>query len=680
MTADSTKTKEQLIAELKEARIRIAKYEQTQEALRTSESQLSLALETVNDAVWDWDIAADEIYLNPRWYQMLGYDPKTIPYKFDSWKELVHPDDKEEAENQAKSHLITGEPLQQELRLRSKANDWVWVYIRGKIVERNDDGTPARMLGTAVDITERKQMEEALRNSEEQFRILLNSVEMVAVQGYDTSHKVIYWNRASENLYGYSREEAMGRQLEDLIIPDYMREGVMAGVDNWYQNGEVIPAGELDLIRKDGSTVPVYSSHVMQINADGEQQMYCIDVDLSAQKAAYTDMVEAKDQAESANKAKSDFLANMSHEIRTPLNGMLGMLQLMQATQLKGDQKEFIDLAVLSSKRLTRLLTDILDLSRVEAGKLNIQSEPFDLHDTLNQSREIFQPIAMQSGITLNLITHAGTPDLVVGDPARLQQVLTNLLGNAFKFTNSGKITIEATPLSPTNEGRLRVLFSISDSGIGIPEDKLKNLFSPFTQANEGYNRRFQGAGLGLSICKHLVTLMGGSIAVESTEGQGTAIHFYTLFEEDTDQPAPDLIVKEDNAPFPSLKILLAEDDRVNRIAAVRQMERLGHTVTAVENGKLAVESLQADNYDIVILDIQMPIMDGLEATTAIRQGQAGDVNKNICILAMTAYSMAGDREEFLGSGMNGYLAKPVEISNMKRALETISQKECFTS
>ncbi|MFW5501273.1 MULTISPECIES: PAS domain-containing hybrid sensor histidine kinase/response regulator [unclassified Maridesulfovibrio] len=505
---------------------------------------------------------------------------------------------------------------------------------------------------------------------EERFRKLIDHVEMVSVQGYNKNREVVFWNKASEKLYGYSQEEALGKKLEELIIPEYMREAVISHIRDWHDKGIRIPAGELDLIHKDGSIVPVYSAHAMQKNPDGSKYMYCIDVDLTEIKKAHRQLITAKEQAESASRAKSEFLANMSHEIRTPLNGVLGMLQLLKSTPQREEQLEYIELAVVGVKRLTNLLSDILDLSRVEAGKLTVDPAPFDLLEILQNLTDLYRPSAQQKGLKLNLSLHPDTTIKITGDSSRLQQVLTNIISNAIKFTNSGAIKVETYPLPHTTDGTTKILFSVSDTGPGIPDSKMEELFSPFIQLSEGYRRPHQGAGLGLSICKQLAELMGGNISIESELGIGTTVYLCIPFGLPTSGTVAPILTNKIKPSKNKLKILLVEDEAINRLAAKRQMELAGCEVTAVENGQLALEAAAKDNFHIIMMDIQMPIMDGISATKAIRKGKAGQENKDIPIIAMTAYAMKGDREKFLDSGMNDYLAKPIENKNLLKMLE----------
>ncbi|GAB6058235.1 response regulator [Desulfonatronum parangueonense] len=375
--------------------------------------------------------------------------------------------------------------------------------------------------------------------------------------------------------------------------------------------------------------------------------------------------------AEAANKAKSDFLANMSHELRTPFNGIMGMMQLLETTTLDAEQAEYTAIAIKSADRFTRLLTDILDISRIEAGKLEIRAEQFSLQELHDSVIELFSVAAREKGILLDCSLDPLIPGQLIGDVARVRQVIFNLVGNALKFNDKGIVTLEMAYLSSPKPGECRIFFSVSDTGIGIPDDKLDTLFKPFVQVDASYTRSYQGAGLGLSIVKRLVDLMGGNISVDSTAGEGTTMYVVLPFKlpeglSVSSVQGPRQIAKATQC----LRILLAEDEPSNSFLVSKLLEKVGHVVTIAEDGRQVLDLLEAQDFDAILMDIQMPVMNGVEATMAIRQSTTLGAKKDIPIIALTAYAMLGDREKFLAAGMDDYLAKPVKMEGLAKALE----------
>jgi CheY-like chemotaxis protein len=366
--------------------------------------------------------------------------------------------------------------------------------------------------------------------------------------------------------------------------------------------------------------------------------------------------------------AKNEFLANMSHEIRTPLNGLLGMLQLLQLAALDAEQRDYLDTAVSSGRSLLQILNDILDISKIESGKLELVDQPLELGDVLDSVVSVFRHQARMRGIDVTRVMDESLPRHFMADRVRLRQILFNLIGNATKFTESGSVVVEAYPLGlAAPDGRTRLLFSVTDTGIGIPDDKMDTVFDPFTQVDGSFTRKYQGTGLGLGIVRRLVTLMGGTISVTSELGKGTAVVF-TVLARPMGLPEPAPVIEMSGRAPRRLSILVVEDERTNRVVAERLLGKLGHGATCVESGEEALERLASESYDCVLMDIQMPGLDGMETTRAIRDRLGSDVP----VVALTAHAMEGDRERFMEAGMQGYVAKPFDMDELGRELERV--------
>ena len=540
------------------------------------------------------------------------------------------------------------------------------------------EAPPRRVVVNHTDITKLKQLEEKLNYTLAELSTIHEHAPVVMLV-VDEDRRVQKANGVAADFAGRSMQEMLGlrggealRCLHHLDSPEGCGFGeacqscqVRLNVLNTFADQKSRKNTEAKLpFSVGGESMEKYLLvNTAYLRVAGQERILVCLQDITCIK-------EAEQEAEAANQAKSMFLANMSHEIRTPLNGMMGMMQLLETTGLDEEQEEYVSTASNAAKRLTNLLSDILDLSKIEAGKLEIQAEIFSVRYLCASITSLFQLQARDKGLDLEYFIDPSLPDNVVGDEKRLQQILYNLVGNSIKYTEEGTVSLEATAYSsPDKKHTLQVLFQVQDTGIGIAEDKLQNLFEPFVQVDGSLTRSYQGAGLGLSIVRRLVELMGGSLSIESQPEQGTLVQVILPVGLPAEY-SPNQ--HEDNGPGYTerhgLHVLLAEDEPSNGLFIQKLLQNDGHQVTVAENGKEALEMLDQNDFDCVLMDIQMPVMDGVEATKKIRSSQ--ERFSDIPIIALTAYAMTGDREKLLEQGLDDYIAKPVERNELLAVIE----------
>ncbi|CAH2031343.1 response regulator [Trichlorobacter ammonificans] len=522
------------------------------------------------------------------------------------------------------------------------------------------------------DITERRKMEERLIESENRFRFLMDMTPNIAVQGYRLDGTTTYWNRASEQLYGYTPEEAIGKSLLNLIIPPVMREQVLSEMVVMGETGRPIPAGELQLMRKDGTLVSVYSSHALIQPPGREPELFCVDIDLTPLKQTEQELRQARNAAEAANEAKSNFLATMSHEIRTPLGALTGNLELLAQTPLGRKQQQYLNDCRAASRMLLQVINDVLDFSKVESGRLELVSKPFSVAATAKQLVRIFAPAARRKGLTLAITLASDLPEYIDGDQLRISQIITNLLSNAIKFTRKGTISLEicCRHCHEHDDSALPTLeITVRDTGIGIPVEDQEKIFESFRQLESFGSRHFSGTGLGLAISRRLADLMGGSITVFSVPEQGSE---FRVALPATVCEAPEQNERQHGRVVTPRSILLADDDQLGRSMMCSLLEGKGHRVTVVENGSRLLEALANGSFDIVLTDISMPDIDGSRAARIIRSGERPEINPQIPIIAITAHAFSRDREAFLAAGINGFVPKPVDMDELLRQIEAV--------
>jgi PAS domain S-box-containing protein len=522
---------------------------------------------------------------------------------------------------------------------------------------------------TGVDITARHAAAEALKERDLRQKAILDNIPDVAWLK-DKSLRLMAVNRKFIDLTELTEKDLLGRTGLDIWPVEYSGPAMET---DWLVLREGRPLWSEEMVPVRGGEPAWHETFRAPIHGVGGEVVGIAGVgrDITEKRKTARELVLAKERAEEASKTKNEFLANMSHEVRTPLNGILGMLQLMLSTDMTEEQQGYIMTAIGSSKRLSRLLADILDISKIEAGQLEIVSEPFAVAELGESIQDIFHLAAIQNNIGLRVQIAPDVPPRVVGDAARLRQILFNLVGNSFKFTTQGEISVDISCLR-REKAQCWLLFSVADTGSGIPEAMLDKVFESFTQADASTSQRHGGVGLGLAIVRRLAELMGASLAISSAPSEGTEICLSLTLPvaqdaEETRECGTDTTARP-------LRFLVAEDDLINQMAITRLLEKKGHHVQCVRNGVELLDRITSTPFDLILMDVQMPEMDGLEATRHIRLLPEFESVRDIPIIALTACAMAGDRERFLAAGMNNYAAKPVDWKILANMIEGLWQ------
>lgn len=541
--------------------------------------------------------------------------------------------------------------------------EWTFIKKDGKTFEgklsfkaiSNEAKDVIGYLAILEDITQRKRTEEDLKISEEKHRLFFeNSQGLMCTHNQDGT--LLSINQAGANLVGYQPEDIVGKNLYNLVP-----KSIKNGVDSYLKtiSEKRFDKGLVKVKHRDGRFVILFYRNV---KIDFGDTCYIISnaIDVSSRIELENNLRRAKEFAEKANLAKDEFLANMSHEIRTPMNAIIGFTDILFDTKLDEEQQESLGAIKSAGQNLLGIINDILDFSKIQSGKLSLEKTPFSLKKNIENTCSLLRIKSNEKGLKLTVIVDDGIPDTILGDQIRLNQVLYNLIGNAIKFTEKGEVSL-SVKLEEDADVSCKIKFEISDTGIGIAADKIDFIFDRFTQASSETTRKYGGTGLGLSISKNLIHLHGGELIVESQLNKGSVFYFSLYFSK---AKYPEIqFQKKLEIPLVSrrLKILLVEDNDLNQKLAKKVIANFGFDYVIAENGKIALEKLKTEKFDVILMDLQMPELDGYETTKAIRN----NLRLNTPIMAMTAHSLIGEKEKCLEIGMNDYISKPFKAEDL---------------
>ncbi|VVB64892.1 Methyl sulfide methyltransferase-associated sensor [uncultured archaeon] len=654
-----------------------------QSALRENEEKYRTIVETAHEGIWAVDSKTRTIYVNRRMAEMLGYSPEEILGKKSS--EFM------DEEGRARLSLLLEHRRQGinesfEFKFIRKDGLPLWA-ISSAAPLRDKEGKFVGSLGMLTDITERKRAEEALLENEERYATTLASIGD-AVIATDIEGRITFMNAVAEGLTGWTLDEASMKPAKKVfnIINEYTRNKVDDPIIKVLENGVIVGlANHTILVRRDGTEVAIDDSGapikdlagntigVVLVFRDiterkrAEEELFKArnDLELKVQERT-AELQKAMEAANESARAKAAFLANMSHELRTPMNAVIGFSSLLLDDSLTPEHREYIEGIRKGGGALLAIIDDILDFSKAENDKLELEHQPFSLKHCIDESLGMVATQAGKKGLNLSETINYGTPDTIIGDHGRLRQILVNLLTNSVKFTDKGDISVSVSSKAVEGNEHL-VYFAVKDTGIGIPQDKMNELFEPFVQVERTLSRKRDGVGLGLAITKNLVELMGGKIWAESIPGQGSTFHFSIQVETIPGKQLGfgKIDLGATSESFPGLKpmrILVAEDNPSNQRVLVEMLKILGYRADAVADGREVIQALERQDYDLVLMDIKMPEMDGITATQVIRKTRPEDGPK---IIAITAFALEGDREKCLEAGMDDYIAKPVKIAEL---------------
>jgi PAS domain S-box-containing protein len=525
------------------------------------------------------------------------------------------------------------------------------------------------------EISERQVVEQELRLSESKLNSIFISVPEAIVVA-DARGKIVQCNVATSEIFGFSWRELIGQNVNVLMQHSEHRahDGYLEAYQRTGEKRLMAQPRVVQGMRKDGTLFPVRVT-VKETRVDDAHFFIGVIQDFTAIQHTQDLLVEAKNKAEQANRLRGEFLANMSHEIRTPMNGILGMTELAMSAGDAKVQKEYLSLARDSASHLLHIINQILDFSKIEAGALELELLTVCPSQLIRHTSRSLEQLAQAKGIELRIENDPALPELVWMDPVRVRQVLTNLIGNAIKFTEDGKVTVTSKVHATANQDVVRIEISVADTGIGFDAMRTDALFSPFTQADGSITRSYGGTGLGLAITRSLVQLMGGDVQATSEQGQGACftinfpVQCVTLDATEVDAGGGNASEPEAQVATRPLSVLLVEDHEINRKLAQIMLQRMGHTFVLANDGQQALDCLDQENFDVVLLDVMMPVMDGLTALKLWRERESERSLPRTTVLMVTAHAMTGDRERFIAAGADGYVSKPMSEASLRKEI-----------
>jgi PAS domain S-box-containing protein len=662
----------------------ITERKRAEQALRESEDRFRIMADGCPTPMWVTDAGGGNRFVNRTYREFYGIAYDDVQGA--GWHALIHPDDAPVYIGKFLDAVRERQPFRAEMRARRADGEWRWLSTYAEPLW-SPGGEFQGHGGLSADITERKRAEEALRTSEEKFRQLAENILQVFWVSNPAEARVLYVSPAYEQVWGRTCEDLYRHPTDwiEAVVPED-RERALGFLSQ--QRAARAVQAEYRIRTAAGDLKWVLDKAFPVLDGDGRMiRVVGIAEDITERKRAEEIVLKAQAEAEAANRAKSGFLANMSHEIRTPMNGVIGMAGLLLETELTAEQRKFAEIVRSSGESLLCLINDILDFSKIEAHKLELEAVDFDLHTVVEDVSHLLWAKAREKGLIMETVFPPTVPTRLRGDAGRLRQILLNLVGNAIKFTSRGGVKIR-TSLECEDELSVLVRFTVEDTGIGIPAERQTDIFSPFTQVDGSTTRKFGGTGLGLAISKELVALLGGQIGVESELDKGSTFWFTSTFEKPSGSSldlgrlsaAIERTPSQVNSISPGItqakrrkspvRILVADDNVCNQMLVMGILERFGYRSDAVANGKEALESLLNIPYDLVLMDCQMPEMNGFDATALIRDPKSGVSNPNIPIVALTAHALKGDRENCLAAGMDDYVSKPIQPMILAGVLE----------